>query len=177
MSKRIFFLIAAVVLLGTGLFYRAASAHMARKLADQIVADDLAAKDTTAARASLKDFAAVHMGAAVNFTLKGSYDRATATANAAATVADPNTQVYAAAQAACSGKTDSITQAKCNQAYLASHLVATPTPAPVVAPKLASYQYAVKSPLWSPDLAGALLLGSLAAFIIGFVINRPKGAR
>ena len=177
MSKRILFIIFAVVLLGAGIVYRAASAHEARAEADKIVAADLAGQDTSSAITTLKAFAAGHMGASVNFTLKGSYDRAQAAAAAAANTPAPNAQVYADAQRACSGKSDSIVQAKCNQAYVAAHLTAVATPTPVPAPKLAGYQYAVVAPLWTPDLAGALLLGAAAALALSAILRPRKRGR
>lgn len=178
MSKRILFAFAAVILAATGIFFRAASTHSARLAADDIVRLDTAGTDTATALASLKGFVAAHMGASVSFTLQGSYDRAQARAQAAAAVTTPSSQIYADAQKACAGKSDSITQARCNEAYLAAHLMAAaPTPVPVPAPQLADYKYTLHAPWWTPDLAGALLLGAVAAAAYGPITRKRKGHR
>lgn len=175
MSKRFVFIIAAIVLFAVGIGLRATSARSARTQADAIVAADAAGKPTAALLSSLSDFVKQHMGASVALTLKGSYDRAVVAAGVAAAAANPSTQVYADAQKACSGKTDSITQARCNQAYLAAHLTATPPPVSVPAPQLGSYQHTYAAPLWTPDLAGAVLLGATVAGVLGLIGNRRKG--
>lgn len=175
MSKRILFVIAAIILLGTGIFFRASNARTARVEADQIVANDAAGQDTAAPIDSLKDFVRLHMGASVSFALNGAYGRAQTAAQASAASAVPNAQVYADAQRACAGKSDSVTQAKCNQDYVAQRLSGAPTPTPVPAPRLADYQHSLKAPLWTPDLAGALLLGSAASIAFSFIIG--KGSR
>ncbi|HVQ43955.1 MAG TPA: hypothetical protein VMT30_03235 [Candidatus Saccharimonadia bacterium] len=167
MSKRVLFGLAALALAAASIYFRAGNTRTARLHADQIVAADTVAADTTTQLAALKTFVADHMGASVTFTLQGSYDRAVAAATAAAAVPDPNAQVYAAAQKACSGKSDSLTLARCNQAYLAQHLSTAPTPAPVPAPRAADYRRTFTAPLWTPDLAGALLAGAVAALILG----------
>lgn len=177
MSKRILFIVAGIVLAAAGIYVRATNAHEARIQADKIVAADTAGADTAPAIASLKDYAALHMGASVKFTLQGSYNRAKAAAEASAASASANSKIYAAAQAACAGKSDSITQAKCNQAYIAAHLSTAPTPAPVPAPALAAYQQSVKAPFWTPDLAGALFLGAALAVVLGFILDRSKGGK
>jgi hypothetical protein len=177
MSKRILFALATVLLAIAGIFFRASSTHTARLQADEIVKSDTAGADTTAAITSLKGFVAAHMGGSVGFTLKASYDRAQAAAQAAAAATTSNSQIYADAQKACSGKSDSITQARCNQAYIAAHLSTAPTPAPVPAPQLATYQYALHAPWWTPDLSGALLLGAAAAAGLGLITRKQKGQR
>jgi len=174
MSKRILFIFAAVALAGAGIFYRASSTHTARLQSEAIVKDDTAGQDVSAAIASLKNYVAAHMGASVSFTLKSSYDRAVAQAQPPAAAA-PSSQIYADAQRACSGKSDSITQARCNEAYISAHLApATPTPTPVAIPKLADFQYQLKAPLWTPDLSGALLLGAAAAAFAALIARQKK---
>jgi hypothetical protein len=174
MSKRILFIIGAVILAAGGIFFRASNSHSARVQADRIVSADAAGTDTTADIASLKSFVATHMGASTSFTLKSSYDRAGSAAVAAASAAKPSNQIYVDAQKACAGKSDSVTQARCNQNYLAQHLTAAPTPAPVPAPKLADFQYSYKAPLWTPDLAGSLMLGASASVAFGLLLVKPK---
>ncbi len=177
MSKRILFVFAAIVLAGAGIFFRASSTHSARAAADKIVQADTSGTSTASSLAELKNFVKLHMGASVNFTLKTSYDRAVTAATAAAVSASSNTQIYADAQKACSGKSDSITQAKCNQQYLAQHLTNTPAPSPVPAPVLADYQYKLVAPFWTPDLAGALFLGALGSLGFAALMGRNKGRR
>jgi ABC-type phosphate/phosphonate transport system substrate-binding protein len=176
-SKRMLFLTAAIVLAAAGLLYRASSSHSARTQANQIVSADTAGTDTATQIASLKSYVGSHMGSSIRFSLAGSYNRAVAAAQAAASAGNNYSQIYADAQKACSSKSDSLVQAHCNQAYLAAHLASAPSVAPVVMPVLASYQYNLVAPLWTPDLAGALLLGALVALILGLVIPRRKRYR
>jgi hypothetical protein len=157
MIKRILFVLATLLLAGGGLYVRSLNATSANTQAQAIIKQDAAGADTAAAVAALRDYAKAHMGADASFTLAGAYARAQAAAKAA------NSQIYADAQRACSGKSDSITQARCNQDYLAKHLANVPLPTPVPEPKPADYQYHITAPLWTPDLAGALLLGAAAA--------------
>jgi hypothetical protein len=175
MNKRMLFIIAAIILLIAGIYARSASAKQAKTLANNVEVADLADTSTTATLTDLQLYVKDHMGASVSYTLTGSYNRALAAATAASSAQNGNGQIYAAAHAACSGKTDSITQAKCNQAYLSAHLANLPQPVPVTQPKLADYQYSLKSPSWTPDLTGSLLLGALAALILGMVTK--SGAR
>ena len=161
MKKHILFAGLALVLLGAGLIARSMSAREAKSQAAAILATDKASKPTTTELAALQDYVGLHMGSGVTVTLEGTYARDQAAA-LAASKANDNSKIYADAQAACAGKSDSVTQAKCNQAYLAARLVG-PTPTPVPAPKLANYQYKLTSPAWTPDIAGALLLGAAAA--------------
>jgi hypothetical protein len=178
MSKRILFILAAVVLAGAGIYYRAASTHTARLQADAIVAADAAGADINKDLAILRDFVSSHLGASVSFTLQASYDRMLAKSQPAAPApVSSNSQIYTEAQRACAGKSDSITQARCNEAYLQAHLnssTPTPTPVPGPVPKLADYQYNLKAPLWTPDLAGALLLGAAAAALAAFLARQRK---
>lgn len=170
---RLLYFLAAVVLAGLGLFLEAKDSHYSHTQATAIVnADQSSSCATPGSECNQADsipglgqFVKSHMGTSVSFTLNGSYNRAQTASQAAASAQASNSNIYAAAQAACSGKTDSLTQARCNEAYLQAHLpAATPTPAP--APKLSAYQYNFKAPFWTPDLAGALLLGALIAFAL-----------
>ena len=174
-SKRMLFLVAAVGLAVAGLVCRAATSHSATAQVEQILSSDTAGIDVTPKISNLKVYANEHMGASASFTLKGSYNRAVAAAQTAAAAASNSSQVYADAQRACSSKSDSLVQAHCNQAYLAAHLTNVPTTAPVLSPVLANYQYQVTSPAWTPDLAGALFLGALVAFVLSLAPGRRKG--
>jgi len=164
MTKRFVLIVAAGVLAVAGLYavhknVGSVEAQVSNIMAHDINADPFTATDVT----DLKSYVAAHMGTSANFTLTYSYNRARASAQAAQAAAAANAQVYAAAQAACSGKTDSITQAKCNANYLAAHLPSQPQSAPSAMPVLADYTYHLHAPLWTPDLAGALLLGAVLA--------------
>lgn len=175
MTKQIPFVLVALALIGAGLYFRAQNAQYAQAKAAHLIELDAAAADTTTDLSSLKDYIKTHMGADVNFTLRSAYARAETAAKAAAAATAANSQIYADAQRACSGKSDSITQARCNEDYLSKHLIAIPASAPVTAPKLSDYQYHLRSPFWTPDLAGALLLGAGAALVIGFFFIRKGG--
>jgi len=170
------FVTAALLLLAGGLYVRAHNASVARQKADAVVALDKTGADTSVDRDDLKSYVATHMGASVTYTLSGSFDAAEAAAKAAANASSGTAQIYADAQRICGGKTDSITQAKCNQQYIQSHLANLPTPTPVVQPKLSDYQYKLRAPLWTADLAGALLLGGIAALALAF-LRMPRRRR
>jgi hypothetical protein len=174
MGKRLTFAITAAALIIGAWYFQAQNAHAAQAKVSQILAADAASADTTTALASLKAYVAGHMGTSVSFTLNGAYARAQAAATAATNAANANANVYAAAQAACSGKTDSITQAECNQRYLDQHLVNEPSPTATAAPQLASYQYHLRAPLWSPDLPGVLYLAAAGLIALAIVSGRRR---
>ena len=157
MTKRILYGLVAVVLAGAGFYFRAQNAQTAQAKIAQISQQDAVAGDTAPLRAELKSFVASHMGISVKLTLHDSYARAQAAAQAATSVSATNSQIYTDAQHACAGKSDSVTQAKCNQDYLSKHLTNVAPATPVPEPKLADYQYNFQSPLWSPDLALSLI--------------------
>lgn len=175
MTKRLVLIIVFVAAFAGGWWLRSASSTHAGNLTTALVAADTAGAPTAAGLAELKAYVHAHMGARATFTLQGAYNRDLAAAQAAASAEATNSQIYAAAQAACSGKTDSITQAKCNQAYLSQHLVAVPTTGPVAAPQLSSYQYKLRAPWWTPDLAGGLFaLAALCLVALGFSFMRRQ---
>lgn len=167
----------ALVLIGGGLYISSQNAAEARRRAAAITAADVAGQDTAATLAGLKEYSAAHMGAGVTVTLTGSLQRAQAAAQQAAAAAQSaNSEVYAAAQQACGGRRDSVTQAKCVQEYVSARLVAVPTPTPVPPLVQSDYQRRVNAPFWTPDLAGALLAGGAAALILAaaaFIKRRP----
>jgi hypothetical protein len=166
MMKRILFVLAAAALGFAGLYYRGLNAKEAQTRADAVVEQDLAGQDTAPSVASLKDYVKTHTGASSNFTLTGAYDRDMAAYKAASGGQNQN-QIYADAQKACAGKSDSITQAKCNAEYLQNHLSTAPTPSAQPEPQINKYVYNLRSPLWTPDLPGALLLGAVLALLFG----------
>jgi hypothetical protein len=173
MNKRILFVL-AIVLAAAGFYFQAQAAKVADTKKAQIVQADVAGDATDASIDDLKEYAKMHMGASASFTLSGSYDRAAKAATAS--TAQPDTgQIYADAQRACSGKTDSVTQARCNQQYIQAHTSSLPSPSPVPQPKLAEYQHRVSAPLWTPDITGVLFLGALASAGAGlFAIWRQR---
>jgi hypothetical protein len=166
MQKLVLFIVAAVALAGAGLYFRLDNAQEAKAQAENIIGQDAAGADTTAAQAALETYVKTHTGSTVSFTLNGAFARAEAAAKAAASAGAANSKIYADAQRACASKTDSVTQARCNHDYLSRHLVNVPNAAPVTAPKLSDYQKTFKAPLWTTDLAGALLLGAVAALAL-----------
>jgi len=168
----------ALVLVATGLYVQSQNQTNAKRQVAAIVAADAAGQDTAAARQALSSFVTGHTALSASFKLDGSYQRAQAAAEAAAAAQATNSQIYAAAQAACSGHSDSITQAKCNQDYLAKHLVNLPAPTPVAKPNAADYSFAYHGAFWTPDLPGALYLGATAALALAVILSlRRRGRR
>jgi hypothetical protein len=180
MSKRSLFIIAALLLAAAGLYAQFNSATSARSQAQAITTLDESDASTVAQVNSLKSYVAEHMGTSVTIQLTGSYNRAQAASasstQAAQAAQSANAQVYADAQKSCMSKADSITQAKCNAAYLQTHLSTAPTPTPVAQPKLSDYQIPLTAPFWTPDLAGALMVGALAAFVVALVVVPKRRA-
>lgn len=176
MSRRILITIGLVLLGLAGLVMWQNHAR-ATKQVTAIVAADAAGTDQTAQVALLKAYVASHMGSSTTVQLAGAYARAQAAAAAAAQASAANAQIYAEAQRACAGKSDSIVQARCNQEYLAKRLIVVPQSAPVTAPDPASFVYKFSSPIWYPDLAGALVLGGLVALVWAFVGGKRRKRR
>ncbi len=160
MQRRVL-VILGLLLVGAGVTCGYFNNQESARLAVLVTQADAAAQPTAAPLATLKSYVASHVGAGASFTLTATYQRDQDAAKAQAAAEAANSQIYADAQRVCGGKSDSITQAKCNQDYLAKHLQPLPNPQPVAAPVLANYQYRLSAPLWTPDLAGALLLGGL----------------
>lgn len=143
-----------------GGFELLANARQAASLRDQVAAKDQAGQDTTSDQVALEQFSHSHMNATVRLELMGSYGRAVA----ASQPATPSGALYAQAQAACAGKSDSIVQAKCVTDYVSKRL---PAPAaPVAPPDRSLFTKEFHSPAWTPDLAGLALLGSLVLVLI-----------
>jgi hypothetical protein len=169
------FVLAAALLVIIGLWVRNQNATSARNQVTDIIRLDTRGDDVSPNIDSLKTYVQSHMGASAQFTLDGAYQRAGDAAKASAAASSGTGNVYVDAQKACAGHTDSITQAKCNQAYIQAHLSSLPSPTPVAQPKLSDYQYKFTAPIWTPDLAGALFLGGLAA--LGFGLFRMPRRR
>ncbi|HSX48337.1 MAG TPA: hypothetical protein VLF41_02440 [Candidatus Nanoarchaeia archaeon] len=171
--KARYLFIAAAVTLAAGVWQLAGNARQASLMRDQILAKDQASQDPTADLAALKLFSSTHMSAATRVELTASYQR---DLTAAETAAQPSGQIYASAQKACASKADSITQARCVTDYVSKNL--KPTGISAVMPDQAKYVYDFKSPVWTPDAAGALMLGSAGLFGLGlFTVLRRKQRR
>ncbi len=158
MLRKVLFILSLLLIIAS-VGYMSANRREADRQARAIEAADQRGEDVTVSLATLKAYAGTHMFAGTAVALAGSYARAQATAAVSASAANSSAQVYAAAQAACSGKSDSIVQARCNAQYLASHLANLPSATPVPVPQPADYQFKFTSPFWAPDLAGVLFLG------------------
>jgi hypothetical protein len=170
MKSRPLFVTAAIVgLIGIGLLV--AQQHKAQTLASAIVSKDQSGLDTTADQQRLKTYASTHMGATTTVFLQGSYARAAQAAQAATNPASGG-QVYAAAQAACAGKSDSIVQARCVTAYVNSHSQPAANPQPVAMPLQADYTKTFTAPTFTFDLAGLLLALCGLLVAAGFIVRR-----
>ncbi len=158
--------IVSILLMGLGGILAVSNHNEARRQATAIVAKDNNGQPTDTERAALKSYASIHTFGGVTVTLEAAYGRAQAQARTQADAAVSNNQLYSAAQQACSGRTDSVTQARCVQTYVSQRLTAAPAPVQVAAPKANDFTYVYASPFWSADAAGASLLGGLAALIM-----------
>lgn len=140
----------------------------ALKLASSIEAKDRASVDVSKDIQELKGFSAQHMGTSVRVYLGGSYDRAIA---ATKSTSDPATsaRIYSEAQASCASLRDSISQSKCISDYLARNAAPAPNPKPAQMPDQSKYIFVSESPVWSPDLTGAFLLGAAVAGALGII--------
>jgi hypothetical protein len=139
-------------------------------LRDSIVQKDLAASPVSADIKQLTDFVHTHMRADVDFELAGSYERALAAAQPAV-----SGEVYAQAQAACAGRNDSITQARCVTDFVSRRLPAAPPAQPM--PDRAKFTYAIHSPLWAADLAGLSFLMSVVSMVSAGAIKLIRPAK
>lgn len=167
--KKLFLLIAAVALV-SGLGLRHQNSQTLHSLAEAVVAADAAGQDVAAPLARVQKFASDHMSAPLRIVLQASHRRATELAQTSAQPGVTNAKVYAEAQAACAGRGDSVTQARCNQDYVSKHLAPATIPTPVVAPKLSDYTHEIRSPLWTPDLAGMTVGVAAVVLVAGIVM-------
>jgi hypothetical protein len=163
--KARYFLGIAVIAFVVGIWQVAVHQHTAATLAAKITTDDAASLDTTAGQQALADYVKVHMATSRSVMLTASYNRAVQAAQAAADPASNGT-VYAAAQAACAGHSDSLVQARCVQTYLAAHSSTGANPQPAATPAKADYTKTFTAPGWTTDSAGISLLIALAAMAL-----------
>lgn len=136
------------------------------QLGTQLQAQDKAGQDVAAAKQKFTDYAKRHMGVRATVFLDTSYRKAIDAARAAATPA-VNAQIYSQAQAACGGKSDSVSQSKCVSAYIASNSAPSANPQPMTMPDKQSYTVTAVGPNWNLSFAGVSLLLSLASFTMG----------
>lgn len=172
MRARYFFLVALLVAVFGGLQILSHQRHVKSAVA-VIESKDQTSQDVTSDLASLKSYVGGHMGTSTELQLKASYDRAAAAAGAAANPAS-NGAVYAAAQSACSGKTDSVTQSKCVQNYVATHSQPSSNPQAAVMPSLAAYTKSYKSPGWTADSAGLAFLVAAGLVAAGVAVRSSR---
>lgn len=148
-----------------GVIAMALNHSSAASQATSIVAADAASKDTTLLRDQLKNYSSAHMNAATALELNSSYNRDVKVAQDAASGAQATGQVYAQAQAACASKSDSLVQARCVAAFVATHSAPLAQPKAPLLPERSKYSYHFPSPAWTADLAGiSLASGFIALF-------------
>jgi hypothetical protein len=171
---RKWFLIATLVFAGIGIYGVFNNNSSALNQRNAILASDKAGQDTALARGTLANFVAAHMGSSVSFALSDSYNRDLKMAQSAIASTSVSGTVYAHAQAACSGQSDSITQAKCVTNYVSAHVQPGANPQPVALPSAVAYQYHYAAPGWTPDIAGlslVLSLVSLTSLVVASVLH------
>lgn len=164
--KARYFFIASILSLGIFAWQVIGAQQEANRQAAELVAQDKASQDVALLKQQIEGYVADHMGVRVQVFLEGSYDRAYKAAQTAANPAS-NGQVYTQAQAACGGRSDSVSQAKCVSEYVAKNSTPSTNPQPMVAPDKQGYTLDLTGPNWSLSLAGVALLASLAAFVMG----------
>lgn len=164
MKARYIFIISLALVLA-GLYLVGRNNTQAQTLVNSVANLDQANQSTTQALALLESFSRHHMGASASVFLAGAYNHDQAAANATSATG----QVYHDAQAACVSRTSAVNQANCVQQYVAAH--SQPGSSSIQAPQLdkTKYTHSFKSPPWTPDLAGILLLLGLIGFIGGGV--------
>lgn len=163
--KARYVLVVAVAALAVGVGQVVVHQRHASRLAASIVANDQLGHDVTAQLATLQTYIHGHIATSQQVTLDGSYNRAVAAAAAAAAPASNGT-IYAQAQAACASHADSLVQARCVQAYLASHATVGANPTAIPTPVKADYVKSFTAPRWTPDSAGLALVVAAASLAL-----------
>lgn len=177
MKKR-YLIIAAAIATLIGLVELGVTRNQAISQAQSIIAKDKVGDDTKADLTKLTDYIHNHTRTSVTFTLEGSYQRAAQAAQQAA-IPQANSNVYAAAQAACNSK-NPVAMATCIQTYVQTHAPAGAQPHPVALPDVNAYTYHLNSPAWAPDVVGisflVALIGLVTAAWLAIVarISRPS---
>jgi len=164
MKKRYFLIIGLLAVL-VGMQQLVAHRGHASDLAKTIKTKDASALDVSAESTILQAYVDKHMGSTQKLVFEGSYKRAMDSYQATSSP-QSNGKVYAEAQAACAGRTDSITQARCVQAYVASHSTPSSNPQPMAKPKKSDYTKVYKAPGWTGDSTGIALLVALVSVVM-----------
>lgn len=169
--KARYLLAMALVLIVASATQMIAHQRHAHQLQVAVLAADEAGQDTAPPLATAQAYVHKHMGTNLNLLLQASYNRAASAAQAAANPPSSG-EVYAAAQAACAGKADSVVQARCVQSYVASHATAAPNPQAVAMPNKTDYTKKLSSPVWTPDGVGLTTLLALLSLGGGVYLAR-----
>lgn len=171
--KQSLLIVAIAILIGAGFLVRSSNASYAQAQAKLLAAAP--ANDTTTTQLNaLKDYVSTHSGSTITVQLTAAYNAAVQQVEAEATAGStPSASLYAAAQAACSGRIVSTTQATCNAAYIESH-TPTSTTAVIAQPKLSDYTYHFVAPVLTFDLTTILWgLAFIAILILCLPVIRP----
>ena len=163
----------ALGLVGVGFNARNLNHAEANRQVQAIIDADLANQPVNDKITILRSYVQNHLGASIDFSLTGAFNRAQAAAvayqDAAAKAQQANSEIYAQAQAACAAIKNAISQTKCNQQYLNSHLENIQLPEPVAAPVESDYTYKLVSPPWTADVAGALFVDAAVTFVLAII--------
>jgi hypothetical protein len=172
MMKVRYLLVAAAVTALVGVQQLAAHRQHAAQLTVAVVTADQTGLDSAPPQAALAAYTKQHMGTQRRVFLSGRFEGATAAAQQAANP-QSNGQVYAQAQAACGGKLDSVTQARCVTNYVSSHSQPSANPQPVQLPERSDAQFnpVFTSPRWTPDSTGLALVLTLAFVLVAGVMG------
>lgn len=163
MKKR-YLLILAVLAFLFGVIQLARNSNNAIALKNQVLARDAAGQNATTELEDLNKFVKSHMNASITFTRESAYHQAVANANPKPAVSG---EVYAKAQAACAGRSDSVTQARCVTDYLARNAPTTQAQ-PAALPNVEDYTVSLVSPRYTTDLAGLSFMVSTIAVALAF---------
>jgi hypothetical protein len=165
LGKRLTILLFAPIIFLTGWILQLNDASTAHQQAIQITNFDLAGKNNAPNVALLKRFVVQHMGSSITIFLPGSYQRQESAAYAALhqTIAAEaqDTQYETAAQQACATEPSSTDQINCNQMYLEAHMPSILFPRSAAFPLRSNDTLTFVAPVWTPDLAGILMLISV----------------
>ncbi len=167
--------VAALSMLICVLALRANNEHMI-KLRDAVYAADQKNGDTEAALKKLQAYVTSHMNTNLNagntavyppIQLKYTYERlVTAQSDQ---IAQGNSQLYSAAQAACEQQNTTDLSGRnrvpCIEQYVLAHNPEATTPVPD-----ALYKFAFTTPKWSPDVAGWSMVIAVVSSLL-FVVN------
>jgi hypothetical protein len=137
-----------------------------------VIGADAAGQSDVVPQQALTDYTKQHMGTGRTLFLAGRFESTTLAAKLAANP-QSNGQIYVDAQAACSAKTDSITQAHCVTDYVSSRSQPSANPQPVRTPERsdALFNLEFASPRWTPDTAGLALAAAGILAVTGAALG------